>query len=100
MKKRIFNLSLLLFLIFLVSGCGNKTLKSFTISVDDLIPVNETRKIKVSYNPSDVKEEIIWSSSNEEIAEVKNGLISAKNPGTVTIVAETTLSKGGKFNIG
>lgn len=90
MKKRIFNLSLLLFLIFLVSGCGNKTLKSFTISVDDLIPVNETRKIKVSYNPSDIKEEIIWSSSNEEIAEVKNGLISAKSPGTVTIVAETT----------
>lgn len=37
-----------------------------------------------------MKEEITWSSSNEEVAEVKNGIISAKSLGNATITAETT----------
>lgn len=101
MRKKLFYISSLLLLVFVITGCGTKTLKNFTIKSDDLIPINETRKINVSYEPSDLREEIKWSSSNEEIAEVKNGIISAKSLGNVTISAETTsgLKKSIKIEI-
>ncbi len=87
MKKNLL-LVLLLFLISL-TGCGSKKLESISLSVDNLIPISETKEIKVSYKPSDVKENITWSSSDENIAIVNDGVITAKNYGKVTITATT-----------
>ena len=85
MKKNLL-LVLLLFLISL-TGCGSKKLESISLSVDNLIPISETKEIKVSYKPSDVKENITWSSSDENIAIVNDGVITAKNYGKVSITA-------------
>lgn len=99
MRKKILYFQFFLLLVFVITGCGTKTLKDFTIKTDDLIPINETTQIKVSYDPSDLQEEITWSSSNEEVAEVKNGIISAKSLGNATITAETTSGLKKSINI-
>ena len=83
----------------LVTGCGEKKLEKISLSVDKLISINETREIKVAYDPESVKEEIIWSSSNEEIASVSNGIITAKSIGNVTITATTTSGIKNQVNI-
>ncbi|MDO5519237.1 MAG: Ig-like domain-containing protein [bacterium] len=46
--------------------------------------------IEVSYSPSNATETIKWSSSNTSIARVKNGVISAKKSGTITVTATTS----------
>lgn len=99
MKKNLLYLPLLLLLVFTITGCGTKTLKDFSIKVDSLVPINETKEIKVTFDPSDIQEEITWSSSNEEIAEVNNGIITAKSLGNATITAETSNGLKKQVNI-
>lgn len=98
MKKFKF-LFILLAVGLLVTGCGEKKLESISLSVDKLIPINETKEVKVEYKPESVKEEITWSSSNEEIASVSNGIITAKSIGNVKITATTTSGIKNQVNI-
>lgn len=100
MKKK----SILLFLLLIVSivcftGCGSKKLEYFTVVTEmyEKIPINETKKIEVYYYPEDVKEEITWSSSNDEIASVENGAITTKTTGEVTITGVTESGIRRKF---
>lgn len=90
MRKNLFYFSFLLLLAFSLTGCGEKKLEKISLSVDKSMSVSETRKISVEYEPEGVEEEITWSSSNEDIASVSNGTITAKSVGNVTIIATTT----------
>ena len=79
MKKKGLIIVLLILLLgiglFTLTCCVEKKLKSISLSVDKLISINETKEIRVEYYPESIKEEITWSSSNEEIASVSNGII-------------------------
>lgn len=99
MKKNLLYLSFAILIICLMTGCGEKKLESISLEVDKLISINETRKIKVEYEPSDVKEKITWKSSKEEVAIVENGIITAKGIGNATITATTTSGIKGKVFI-
>ena len=95
MKKNILYMSFLLILIllsamFFLTGCGEKKLESITLNIDKLIPINETKEIKVEYNPANAKEEITWSSDNENVVSVNNGIVTAKGIGNATITATAT----------
>ena len=99
MRKKLLYIPFLLLLVFSLTGCGEKKLESISLKVDKLIPINETKEINVSYEPDDVKEEITWSSSNEEIASVSNGIITAKGIGNATITATTTSGIKDQVNV-
>lgn len=99
MRKNLLYIPFLLLLVFSLTGCGEKKLESISLSVDKLISINETKEIKVEYNPESVKEEITWSSSNEEVASVSNGIITAKGMGNATITATTTSGIKDQVNI-
>ena len=99
MRKNLLYIPFLLLLVFSLTGCGEKKLESISLSVDKLIPINETKEVRVEYKPESVKEEITWSSSNEEIASVSNGIITAKGVGNATITATTTSGIKGQVNI-
>ena len=99
MKKNLLYIPFILLLVFSLTGCGEKKLESISLKVDKLIPINETKEINVSFEPDDVKEEITWSSSNEEIASVSNGIITAKGIGNATITAATTSGIKDQVNI-
>lgn len=99
MKKNLLYIPFLLLLVFSLAGCGEKKLESISLSVDKFISINETKEIKVKYNPESVKEEITWSSSNEEVAGVSNGIITAKGIGNATITATTTSGVKNQVNI-
>lgn len=89
MKKKFIYLPVMLLFLFVLTACGKKELKDFTISVDSLMPINTTKQVRVTYDPEDVQETITWSSSDSEIAEVNDGIVKAKNVGNVTIIAQT-----------
>ena len=75
--------------------------KSCTVTVTNpivyLIPEPEeldincgaTAEIKLKQSPLDSTEDIFWYSSDENIATVENGVVTALRPGKVTITAET-----------
>ncbi len=84
---------------FSLTGCGEKKLESISLNVDKLISINETKEIRVEYNPESVKEEITWSSSNEEVASDSNGIITAKGIDNATITATTTSGVKNQVNI-
>lgn len=99
MRKNLLYIPFLLLLVFSLTGCGEKKLESISLSVDKLIPINETKEVRVEFKPESVKEEITWSSSNEEIASVSNGIITAKGIGNATITATTTSGIKDQVNI-
>lgn len=99
MRKKLLYIPFLLLLVFSLTGCGEKKLEKISLSVDKLIPINETKEIRVTYEPQEVKEDITWSSSNEEIASVSNGIITAKGVGNATITATTTSGIKDQVNI-
>lgn len=84
----------------IVATCGNKTascavevkspLTAISIGEDiaELLPKQEV-VVSVVYTPEDTTDDktVVWTSSDESIATVKNGKITAIAPGTVTITA-------------
>lgn len=54
------------------------------------IKKGESTTLTVAYNPTDadITGELKWSSSDSTVAEVKNGIVTAKKEGTVVITAE------------
>lgn len=51
--------------------------------------VNETLKLFATLEPTEIIETIVWMSSDENIATVKDGLVSAVAPGKATITVKT-----------
>lgn len=99
MKKILLHISFLLFLVFFLTGCSEKKLESISLNVDSLISINETAEVKVSFDPKEVEEDITWATSNEAIASVNNGIITAKGIGNATITATTTSGITKQVNI-
>lgn len=104
MKSKVVNyIILFLFIIvtllisyFLLFNNKNNGIDSFELNKDIVnLYVGESEKLVLNIKPDDYKEEIIWTSSNENIATVNDGLIEAKNVGTTIINAETKNSKVG-----
>ena len=66
------------------------TLESISLSDSKItIEKNDTRNLTATINPTDatVSGSISWTSSDENIAVVSNGTVTAKNPGKASIVA-------------
>ena len=99
MEKNLLYISCLLLLVVLLTGCGKKKLESISLRSEKLLSINETTEVKIRYNPESVEEEITWVSSDEEIASVNNGIVTAKSVGNVTITATTTSGIKSKINI-
>lgn len=61
---------------------------SLNKSEEELV-VGQTDTLNIKYNPENVTEEVSvsWSSSNEEVATVDNGIVTALKAGTTTITA-------------
>jgi len=54
------------------------------------VNVGESEKLSVSYDPADKeKPDITWSSSDDSVASVKGGVVTAREKGSATIKAET-----------
>lgn len=74
-------------------------LELYSIHVDDaktnVYQVSAT--LKVDGEDKDVSE-LVWSTSNAEVATVENGLITALHPGTATITATFTTPGGQTIN--
>ena len=60
-----------------------------------VINVGETINFKAKVTPSKklVKNKVVWKSSNKNIAEIKDGTVTAKAPGEVTITARAINGK-------
>ena len=56
--------------------------------------IGEQTKLDVKITPSNTTEKVTWTSSNTSVAtvDVNTGLVTAKNPGTVTITAKNSTS--------
>ena len=66
----------------------------FTISESSLqLSKGDTKTLTASFNGKKVASSTIWSSSNAKVAEVKNGVVTAKNNGDAVISA--SYSTGG-----
>jgi len=80
MKKILY--SLLMFLIIIVlSGCNNKI---EIIGANEII-INESSFYTLNIN----EDNVVWSSSDDNIATVDNGVVTGINIGTVTITVKT-----------
>jgi len=75
---------------------NDKKLTSIQLSEEKLIlKEGKETKLEVIYNPSDAtNKEVTWSSSDEDIVTVNNGIITAISPGTAEIKA---ISSDGNF---
>lgn len=69
------------------SSTSNKSeLKSITLSKTNIdMTIGQTNKIDVKPNPSDALCDVEWTSDNNEIATVNNGVITAHNNGECNI---------------
>jgi hypothetical protein len=95
MKKNVLFVYLLILFIIILSGCGlaSGKLERISLKVDKSIPLNESRIINVQYFPSNQKEDINWQSSDESVATIDDGTITANGIGNTTIYATTSSGK-------
>ena len=55
------------------------------------LSVGDSQTLSIAINPANAtNKEVIWSSTNKSIAEVKNGVITAKKAGDATITVQTS----------
>ena len=66
-----------------------------SLSGKDQVALEKTTQLSLAYTPKNANSinEVTWSSSNEEVATVKDGVVTGVSIGEVTITA-TTKSKG------
>ena len=60
------------------------------------IPVGDTKTLSYSVQPSDAIYSVKWSSEDRSIAEVNNGVVTAKKPGSTYVVVTTDNGKSDK----
>ena len=66
------------------------SITSIKLSIDNTtINKGSTNNVKIEIQPSEAKGEIVWSSSNENVLTVENGIITARGAGTATVTAQT-----------
>ncbi len=66
-------------------------IESIELSIDNtIINVGDKKQITAKITPSDYTDEVIWKSSDDSIATVNSGEISAISAGNVTITAQTS----------
>lgn len=55
----------------------------------------QTEKLEVTFNPTDFSDSktLIWTTDNENVVDLSNGTVTAKNAGTATITVETVNGK-------
>jgi hypothetical protein len=95
MIKRVFMLCVLAAGL-LMQSCEDKTLTDLSVRYESLaLPVGESVRIKVTFTPNDADNvQLVWSSSNESVATVKDGVVSFVGVGTAVItVSSGTISK-------
>lgn len=56
-------------------------------SQDSIASIGDTTTITATVTPSDTSDNILWSSSDETVATVNNGIVTSVGLGTVTITA-------------
>lgn len=98
-RRKLFYVAFFILIFLSLTGCGTKKIESITLIANKLMPINSTQKINVIYQPNEVTEEITWSSSNEEIASVNDGIITGKSMGNATIYATTSSGIKGQVDI-
>lgn len=85
---------------YLTDGGSSELLLGENIAVEDpssicldketlTIPEEEKETVKATVLPAEANQTVTWSSSNEEVAVVANGVITAKKAGNATITAKT-----------
>ncbi len=74
-----------------VTGVGIVVpVSSPTENFQPILKVGESVKLEAGVTPSNAyNREVIWSSSDESIAKVENGKVTAVNPGTAAITVKT-----------
>ena len=87
--KRIFRLSFLIFIFVLLTGCIFKqAVEKLTVDQSEVITfVDEELTLIAKVLPLDAKQKVIWLSSDEKIATVEDGTITALSNGNVVITA-------------
>lgn len=78
-----------------------KQANSVTLNKDSItLKVDETQNLTFTIDPADTKNKTVsWSSSNESIAKVNNGIITGVNEGDCTITITTKNGKTDTCNI-
>lgn len=94
-NKNIFSFILLILVLFTLVSC-NKNIKSITISGPNSVVVGNSIELTASVEAVQEQEnyEIIWSSNNDAIATVNNGVVVGVSKGNVTITASCDGVKG------
>lgn len=79
----------------IILAVRGKQANSVTLNKDSItLKVDETQSLTFTIDPADTKDKTVtWSSSNESIAKVNNGIITGINEGDCTI---TITTKNGK----
>ena len=72
----------------IVNATGIKLNKNNTT-----INAGETETLTATLIPADASDEIVWESDNNDVAEVNNGIVTAKKVGKATITARTANGK-------
>jgi len=102
MKKNISALLLALVMAFTCFACpitasAAKAVKVISISLSSTslaLYVDGTATLKVSFNPTNAtNKKVSWSTSDSDIASVKNGKVTANDDGTCTITAKSNNGK-------
>lgn len=93
LSRKLFSLVLLFFIV--VTSCKQEILpikvESVTLDITSLtMSVGETRSLTATISPSDAKnQKVLWSTSNANVATVKDGTVSAIAPGEATVTVKT-----------
>jgi hypothetical protein len=70
--------------------CKVTVVTTFSVTLSEsslLIPVEATRSLTATIVPSNIPQEVTWTSDNAEVVSVDGGVITAVAPGTATITA-------------
>lgn len=70
-----------------ISGIFDNEITSITLSENEIsLKIGDSRKLEAQIEPEDASSKaLVWTSSNDKIATVSNGTITAKNAGSVVI---------------
>lgn len=76
--------------LFTATGCEEEAVRTESISLDSnsiTIVKGETHLISATIEPDNTEDELIWKSSDENVATVEDGLVTAKDYGEAVISA-------------